>query len=128
MTVRRDRSHVPALLAALDRRHLDRLAALPHARHQPRSHRAELERIVPELRRLRDAAIEGDERSQDRLGSLLGYRSFVAEVREWPFDTSTFVRFALYLLIPLGSWFGGAIVERLLGALIDRGQPGYSFR
>ncbi len=40
-------------------------------------------------------------------------------MREWPFDTSTFLRFALYLLIPMGSWFGGAVVERLLREMID---------
>ncbi len=81
--------------------------------------RAELERINAELRRVRDAALEGDERSQDRLAGLLSYRSYVADVREWPFDTSTFLRFALYLLIPLGSWFGSAVAERMLGAMID---------
>jgi hypothetical protein len=80
---------------------------------------AELERVDTELRRVRDAALEGDERSQDRLAGLLSYRSYVSDLREWPFDTSTSRRFALYLLIPLGSWFGGAIVERLLGAVID---------
>jgi len=53
------------------------------------------------------------------LGDLLAYRSHVESVREWPFDTFTIVRFALYLVIPLGSWLGGAFVERLLGAALD---------
>lgn len=42
-------------------------------------------------------------------------RGVIADrVREWPFDTSTVLRFARYLLIPLGSWFGGAMVERVV--------------
>jgi hypothetical protein len=40
-------------------------------------------------------------------------------VHEWPFDVSTLARFAAFLLLPLGSWLGGALVEygvsRLLG-------------
>jgi uncharacterized membrane protein YedE/YeeE len=53
------------------------------------------------------------------LADLLAYRSFVESVRESPFDTPTLLRFTLYLAIPLGSWLGGALVERLLGALLD---------
>ena len=45
--------------------------------------------------------------------------SFLESVREWPFDAPTMLRFALYLAIPLGSWLGGAFVERLLGAALD---------
>lgn len=53
------------------------------------------------------------------LADLLAYRQFVESVREWPFDSPTLLRFALYLAIPLGSWLGGALVERLLGAALD---------
>ena len=53
------------------------------------------------------------------LSDLLTYRAFVESVREWPFDAPTIFRFALYLVIPLGSWLGGALVERLLGAALD---------
>jgi hypothetical protein len=77
-----------------------------------------------------DAAIRGDEGALEgsllaarvgtlSLSDLLAYRRFVEAVREWPFDTFTFVRFGLYLAIPLGSWLGGAFVERLLGAALD---------
>ena len=61
----------------------------------------------------------GDRGKELRLGDLLAYRAFVDSVREWPLDTSTVVRFALYLAIPLGSWLGGALVERMLGAALD---------
>jgi hypothetical protein len=54
-----------------------------------------------------------------RLADLLAYRDFLESVREWPFDAPTMLRFALYLAIPLGSWLGGAFVERLLGAALD---------
>jgi len=53
------------------------------------------------------------------LADLVAYRELVAAAREWPFDSSTVVRFALYLLIPLGSWLGGAVAERLISALLD---------
>ena len=36
----------------------------------------------------------------------------------WPADSATFGRFSLYLLIPLGSWAGGAIVERFVDSLL----------
>jgi hypothetical protein len=54
-----------------------------------------------------------------RLSDLLAYRKFLESVREWPFDAPSMLRFALYLAIPLGSWLGGAFVERLLGAALD---------
>jgi hypothetical protein len=37
----------------------------------------------------------------------------------WRFDTPTGVRFALFLLIPLGSWLGGAVVERVVDLVLD---------
>lgn len=53
------------------------------------------------------------------LADLLAYREFVESVREWPFDSPSLLRFALYLAIPLGSWLGGAFVERLVGVALD---------
>jgi hypothetical protein len=53
------------------------------------------------------------------LQELLAWRSFVESVREWPFDASTFTRFLLYLAIPLGSWLGGAMVERVVDAALE---------
>ena len=54
-----------------------------------------------------------------RMADLLATRAYVADVREWPFDAPTLTRFVLFLLIPLGSWLGGAIVERALAAVLD---------
>ena len=53
------------------------------------------------------------------LADLLAYRAAIETVREWPFDAPTVLRFALYLAIPLGSWLGGALVERALESLLD---------
>jgi hypothetical protein len=54
-----------------------------------------------------------------RLPSLLAYEQRIDSVREWPFDTPTLTRFALFLLVPLGSWLGGALVERLLDVALE---------
>jgi len=74
--------------------------------------------------RLREARAEFAARprpgaTDTSLADLLAYRAFVEDVREWPFDASTLVRFGLYLLIPLGSWAGGAFVERVIDALLE---------
>ena len=82
-----------------------------------------------ELDRVR-AAIQGDRSSlvdsgiasqadAVSLADLIAYETRIENVREWPFDAPTMLRFALYLAIPLGSWLGGAFVERLLGAALD---------
>jgi hypothetical protein len=82
-----------------------------------------------ELERLRLAiggdrsALEGSPMATEaetvRLADLLAYRAYVESVSEWPFDAPALLRFALYLAIPLGSWLGGALVERLLGTALD---------
>ena len=46
------------------------------------------------------------------LTALLALEARIENVREWPLDLSTVVRFAFYLALPLGSWLGGALVER----------------
>jgi hypothetical protein len=46
------------------------------------------------------------------VADILAYRTMIETMRNWPFDSPTLVRFTLYLLIPLGSWLGGAFVER----------------
>ena len=46
------------------------------------------------------------------LAELVAYQTLIEGIRNWPFENPTLVRFALYLLIPLASMFGGALVER----------------
>jgi hypothetical protein len=79
----------------------------------------ELERLDALLRRARDDAAGGSPPPPGRLADLYAQRAHVDSIREWPFDTPTLTRFALYLLIPLASWVGSAFVERLLDVALD---------
>ena len=54
-----------------------------------------------------------------RLSNLVAYRGLVAAANTWPFDLAIWLRFFLYVSLGLGSWLGGALVERLLGAALD---------
>lgn len=81
--------------------------------------RMQLGSVDAKARRVRDAALTGDAAAYGRLADLLAYRAYVESVREWPIDTSMLLRFTLYLLIPLGSWVSGALVERLVDAVLD---------
>jgi hypothetical protein len=53
-----------------------------------------------------------------RLGDLITYKKYINDLSEWPFDVSTVLRLLLYSLIPLGSWLGGAMVERTVDAFL----------
>lgn len=54
-----------------------------------------------------------------RLDELVAWEARVESVREWPLDAAALQRFGLYLLIPLGSWSGGALVERLIDRMLE---------
>jgi hypothetical protein len=81
--------------------------------------REELARLEPLLRQARDAALTGDASTQGRLTDLVTYKTQVESTREWSFDASTLLRFGLYLLIPVGSMVGGALVERVVDLALD---------
>jgi hypothetical protein len=85
--------------------------------------RAELARVRQVIeRRSRELFAPEDAAAPDGqppLAALLAWEARVESVREWPFDTPTLVRFALFLLIPLGSWLGGAVVERVVDLVLD---------
>jgi len=53
-----------------------------------------------------------------QLGELIVYRKYINDLSEWPFDVSTVLRLLLYSLIPLGSWLGGAMVERTVDSFL----------
>lgn len=55
-----------------------------------------------------------------RLPALLAMEARIDSVPELTFDASTLLRFALYVTVGVGSWVGGALIERLLGAALDR--------
>jgi hypothetical protein len=92
-------------------------------------HSAICEAKAAELGRVR-RALHGDPAALDasplapdaeRLSTLdvVLWRDRVESLREWPFDARALRRFGLYLLIPLGSWVGGALVERLVDRLVE---------
>ena len=57
-------------------------------------------------------ALKSGAGGQQSIAEIMAYRTMIENIRNWPFDNPTLVRFTLYLLIPLGSWLGGAFVER----------------
>ncbi len=71
----------------------------------------ELEWCRASLKTARDALKSGSGEGPS-IADTLAYQSMIENQRNWPFDHSVLARFALYLLIPLGSWLGGALVER----------------
>jgi hypothetical protein len=76
--------------------------------------RQELGWLRTEIARAAGALRLGDAQGAAQLPALLAWESRVAAAPEWPFDTSTWLRFALFLLVPLGSWLGGALAERIV--------------
>ena len=92
-------------------------------RRQIRARKAEeLAQVREDIRLSRElAATSGPESGPAgaKLPGLIAYMNQIESVREWPFDAPTLTRFFLYVAIPLGSWVGGALVERLLGAALD---------
>lgn len=80
--------------------------------------REELARLEPLVVQARDDTLS-DASAHGRLSDLLAYRNQVEATAEWPFDSSTLLRFGLYLLIPIGSMVGGALVERVVNWVLD---------
>ena len=81
--------------------------------------REELAQLKPRVRQARDEALTEDASTQGRLTDLLAYQDRVESTREWPFDSSTLLRFGIYTLIPVGSMVGGALVERIVDWVLD---------
>jgi len=79
--------------------------------------RDELARLSSEFRAIRTQRPESWE-TESRLATLLTLQQHVETTREWPFDLGTLGRFLLYAAIGVGSWLGGAAVERLLDFLL----------
>lgn len=59
----------------------------------------------------RDELKSGSDR-RIAIAEITAYRSLIEGIKNWPFDHPTLIRFALYIMIPLGSWMGAAIIER----------------
>jgi hypothetical protein len=84
--------------------------------------REELDRVEAAIRgdrsRLEETRI-GEGADSLSLADLIAYRDLVSRAQEWPFETAVLRRFGFYLLIPILSWVGGALVERLVGLALD---------
>jgi hypothetical protein len=74
--------------------------------------RDELAWLRGEIARASRALRAGQPAGAAQLPALLAWEARVAGAPEWPFDGGTALRFSLFLLMPLGSWLGGALAER----------------
>jgi hypothetical protein len=85
------------------------------------SKQAELERVDAALRgeAAANLASSGAPASGARLANLVAYRGLVESANTLPFDLAVWLRFTVYVILGLGSWLGGAVVERLLGFALD---------
>lgn len=79
----------------------------------------ELAWVRDEMRAVREQIASGQKGDRAHLDELVAWEARIQSVHEWPVDASTYARFALYLLIPLGSWAGGALVERIVDSVLD---------
>jgi hypothetical protein len=79
---------------------------------------AELARVRGEIEARLAALRDGYTERSIELPGLLAWEARVADVPEWPFGTPVLLRFVLLVLIPLGSWLGGAMVERLVEGVL----------
>lgn len=52
------------------------------------------------------------------MADLVAYRRLVEDVPEWPFTTSNYARFVLYLMIPAASWGLGVVAEEIVGRML----------
>jgi hypothetical protein len=85
--------------------------------------KVELDRLRDEIRVER--AVVTDERSDEstatpKLANLIAYHQLISRTPEWPIDAANLLRFVMYLFIGLGSWLGGALVERLLDTTLAK--------
>ena len=69
---------------------------------------------------LQDAAeaLERGEGVAGRMADLAAWEARIEAVREWPIGGAAVSRLLLYLLIPIGSWVGGAFVERAVDSAL----------
>lgn len=93
------------------------------AQRMARAKADELARISPLIiakhKQLQNAATDDvAARISTELNAMLDYRQRVEQMREWPFDRSALSRFGLYLLFPVFSWIGAALVERVVDSTL----------
>lgn len=81
-------------------------------------------RVLSEAKRIelvrvrREIADARRDRADDRLPGLLAWEGRIERVSEWPVDAASLRRLGIFVLLPLGSWVGAALVERLVDAAL----------
>jgi hypothetical protein len=55
--------------------------------------------------------------SSGQVADWITYLQLIADVPEWPIESSTLVRVILYMLIPIVSWIGSLLIEGVLDKL-----------
>ncbi|HTQ13222.1 MAG TPA: hypothetical protein VMH86_05040 [Rhizomicrobium sp.] len=80
---------------------------------------AELEHVRGQIDSMR-AAMHEDHRAAQRLSGLIAYEKRIADAPEWPFDQSTLMRIAAYILIPTVPWFGQAAAQYFVEHVAQR--------
>ena len=78
---------------------------------------AELDRLRGLIRETR--AQMGAAGDSPRLANAVAYYQLIEGVRAWPIDAANLLKFMGYLLLGLGSWLGGAVVERILDSTLQ---------
>ena len=97
--------------------------ALPLSRVRARlaaAKRAEIGRVNAALREERRSLLAGEPAQRGRVADLAAWRALVERVPEWPVTLPTLLRSGLFVLIGIGSWLGGALVEPRICCLGDR--------
>jgi hypothetical protein len=54
------------------------------------------------------------EANDERLTDLVAWHSFLEKIRDWPLDAPALARGALIAALGLGSWLGGALVDKVV--------------
>ena len=84
--------------------------------------RSELARLREEIRvehsTLLNKKVTDDKAASPHLANLIAYYQLIDQTQEWPIDAANLMRFFVYVLIGLGSWLGGALVERLVDSTL----------
>jgi hypothetical protein len=59
-----------------------------------------------------------NDRRSGEMADLIAYRGLVDDVPEWPFTSFTYIRIALYTLLPFLTWSIGLVAEEILSRLL----------
>jgi len=83
----------------------------------------ELRTVRTSIAKFRDEVLHGanpttTNNAAHRLTSLVAYEARLEKTSEWPIDLPTLGTFSFYLAIPVISWVGGALMERVIDVLI----------